>query len=130
MENLWRKLRGGRTPADVWADWMAANDAGDVDRAGTFAAEMTRVAADSFAAWFEAGLHAKARRDWPRCLEWNQRAVELFGQTDAREYDGVNPAAWMLSAPAPNSCQTTRQPSRRMDPVARVRVSGALHPRI
>lgn len=61
---------------------------------------MTRVAPDSFAAWFEAGLHAKARREWPRCAEWNKRAMELCGPEQVSEYGGVNPAAWNLGIAA------------------------------
>lgn len=90
----------GRTPKDVWRDWMRANEAGDSEQAGRFAAEMTQVAPDSFAAWFEAGLHAKARREWPRCAEWNERAMELFGAAESREFGGVNPAAWNLGIAA------------------------------
>jgi hypothetical protein len=97
-----RKIRLGRIrgPEHVWADWMAANEVGDVGRAAALAAEMTQVAPDSFGAWFEAGLHAKARREWALCLEWNRRAVELFGDNEVREYDGVNPAAWNLGIAA------------------------------
>ncbi|KAA1426972.1 tetratricopeptide repeat protein [Nocardioides antri] len=79
---------------------MQANESGDVERAGQLAAEMTRVAPESFEAWFEAGLHAKARRDWPRCAKWNERAMELFGQHQVDEYGGVNPAAWNLGIAA------------------------------
>lgn len=90
---------------------MAANDAGDADRAGELAAEMTQVAPDSFSSWFEAGLHAKARRNWSMSLEWNRRAVETFGELEASEYDGVNPAAWNLgiAATALGDWSTARQ---------------------
>lgn len=85
-----------RTPAAVWRDWLRAKKSGDAGRAGELAAEMTRVAPDSFAAWFEAGLHAKARRAWRTCAEWNSRAMELCGPEKISEYGGVNPAAWNL----------------------------------
>jgi hypothetical protein len=92
--------RGGRTPADVWRDWMRANESGDAERACELAAEMTRAAPESFEAWFEAGLHAKARREWSRCAAWNERAMGLFGQQQGDEYGGVNPAAWNLGIAA------------------------------
>lgn len=79
---------------------MQANDAGDAARAGRCAAEMVEAAPASFLAWFEAGLHAKARRDWQRCLAWNAQALELFGPDEAQEFDGVNPAAWNLGIAA------------------------------
>jgi len=62
---------------------MAANDEGDPDRAGLLAVEMTRVAPDSFFAWFEAGLHAKARRNWRQSADWSGRAMALFGGDQA-----------------------------------------------
>jgi hypothetical protein len=99
----WRRGVGGdaaRTPKQVWAEWIAANDEGDHDRAGLLAAEMTRVAPDSFFAWFEAGLHAKARRDWRQSADWNGRAMALFGGDQASEFDGANPAAWNLGIAA------------------------------
>lgn len=83
-----------RTPRAVWAEWMAANEAEDVEQAGLLAAEMTRVAPDSFWSWFEAGLHAKARRDWAACAARNARAAGLFGDAESEELEGVNPAAW------------------------------------
>lgn len=58
------------------------------------------MAPDSFRAWFEAGLHAKARRQWARCAEWNASAMGLFGAAEAEEFDGVNPAAWNLGVAA------------------------------
>jgi hypothetical protein len=90
----------GRTPALVWADWVAANEAGDAERAGHLAEEMTRVAPESFYSWFEAGLHAKARHDWVRCLEWNRRAATLFGPGEQQDFGGVNPAVWNLGIAA------------------------------
>jgi len=95
-----RRDKKARTPKAVWSDWLKANDAGDAERAGQFAAEMTRVAPDSYYSWFEAALHAKARRDWPRSLEWNQRATELFGEAEASDFGGDNPAAWNLGIAA------------------------------
>jgi len=101
---MWRRrVAGGeaaRTPKQVWAEWMAANDEGDPDRAGLLAVEMTRVAPDSFFAWFEAGLHAKARRNWRQSADWSGRAMALFGGDQANEFDGANPAAWNLGIAA------------------------------
>lgn len=91
---------GVRTPKQVWAEWMAANEQGDADRAGLLAAEMTRVAPGSFFAWYEAGLHAKARRDWSQSATWNERAMALFGEEVATEFGGDNPAAWNLGIAA------------------------------
>lgn len=79
---------------------MDANEAGDVERANACAEAMTQAAPEVFAAWFEAGLHAKARRDWPRCRAWNARAIELFGDAERQEFDGANPAAWNLGIAA------------------------------
>jgi len=79
---------------------MDANAAGDVQRASACAEAMTEAAPEAFAAWFEAGLHAKARRDWPRCRTWNARAMELFGEAERQEFDGANPAAWNLGIAA------------------------------
>lgn len=90
----------GRSPKEIWADWMDANDAGDVARAGSCAVAMTEAAPASFHSWFEAGLHAKARRDWERSLTWNSRALELFGDEEAKEFGGANPAAWNLGIAA------------------------------
>ena len=79
---------------------MDANERGDVARAGACAVEMTEVAPASFHAWFEAGLHAKARREWDRCQAWNSKALELFGEREAQEFGGANPAAWNLGIAA------------------------------
>lgn len=79
---------------------MAANEAGDVARAEACAVALTEAVPNSFSSWFEAGLHAKARRDWHRCLSWNSRAVGLFGPAEADEFGGVNPAAWNLGIAA------------------------------
>src|SRR5689334_16173343 len=78
-----------RPPRGIWADWMDANAAGDVERADACAEAMTRVAPEAFAAWFEAGLHAKARRDWPRCRARNARAMGLFGEAERQEFGGA-----------------------------------------
>jgi len=119
---MWRRrVAGGdaaRTPKQVWAEWMAANDEGDLDRADLLAAEMTRVAPDSFFAWFEAGLHAKARRNWHQSADWSARAMALFGDDKAKEFDGANPAAWNspvlpLRDPHPDA---GRRPGRRPRP--------------
>jgi PAS domain-containing protein len=90
----------GRLPREIWVDWMDANEAGDVERAGSCALEMTEAAPASFSSWFEAGLYAKARRDWGRCLAWNARALELSGEAEAEEFGGSNPAAWNLGIAA------------------------------
>lgn len=95
-----RRDKRKRTAKAVWSEWMEANDAGDAERAGQLATEMTRVAPESFHSWFEAALHAKARRDWPQCLAWNLRAAELFGEKEASQFGGVNPAAWNLGIAA------------------------------
>jgi hypothetical protein len=79
---------------------MAANEANDRDRAGALAEEMTRSVPDSFHAWFEAGLHSKAVRDWPTCAGRNSRALDLFTPRIAEEFDGANPAAWNLGIAA------------------------------
>jgi hypothetical protein len=79
---------------------MDANEAGDVARAGLNAVAMTEAAPGSFHSWFEAGLYAKARRDWVRSLTWNSRALELFGEGEAEEFGGSNPAAWNLGIAA------------------------------
>lgn len=96
----WRRDRAARSPAEVWAEWQAADEAGDAVRAGELASEMTRVAPGDFAAWFEAGLFSKARRDWAACAERNLRALELFTDADAEVYEGTNPAAWNLGIAA------------------------------
>jgi len=79
---------------------MEANAAGDARRASECAEAMTEAAPEVFDAWFEAGLHAKARRDWTRCRAWNARAMELFGEAQQQEFDGDNPAAWNLGIAA------------------------------
>ena len=89
-----------RSPKEIWADWMDANEAGDVARAGRCAVELTEAAPASFHSWFEAGLHAKARRDWDRCLAWNSQALELFGEAEGAEFGGASPAAWNLGIAA------------------------------
>jgi hypothetical protein len=89
-----------RSPKEIWADWMDANEAGDVARAGACAVALTEAAPASFHSWFEAGLYAKARREWDRCLAWNSRALELFGAPEAEEFGGANPAAWNLGIAA------------------------------
>ena len=84
----------------VWAEWMAANDAGDAATAGRLAREMTQVAPGSYQAWFEAGLHAKAVQAWADCATWNDRALPLFGPAEAEDFGGANPAAWNLGIAA------------------------------
>jgi hypothetical protein len=89
-----------RSARVIWSEWVAANEADDRDRAGVLAEEMTRSVPDSFHAWFEAGLHSKAVRDWPTCAERNSRALDLFTAPIATEFDGANPAAWNLGIAA------------------------------
>jgi hypothetical protein len=89
-----------RGPREIWSDWMAANEAGDRDRAGSLAEELTRSVPDSFHVWFEAGLHSKGVRDWTICAERNTRALDLFTPQIAEDFDGVNPAAWNLGIAA------------------------------
>ncbi|WP_298132674.1 hypothetical protein [Micropruina sp.] len=91
---------GVREAEQIWGDWLAANDAGSVVEAGLCADEMTRALPDSFYAWFEAGLHSKAIQDWPMCATRNERAVALFNNEVAAEFDGSNPAAWNLGIAA------------------------------
>lgn len=90
----------GRSAREVWSDWKAADDAADAIRAGQLAEEMLAVAGDKFLAWFEAGLYSKARRNWQDSVERNRRALELFEPRDAKDFDGVNPAAWNLGIAA------------------------------
>jgi hypothetical protein len=92
--------QGTRVRRQVWAEWMAANDANDPERAGQLAEEMTGIVADSFFAWFEAGLYSKARRNWRECADRNGRALALFGNAEAEEFGGANPAAWSLGLAA------------------------------
>lgn len=94
------KQPSGPSPREIWADWLDANEKGDVTRAGSCAVALTEAAPTSFHSWFEAGLHAKARRDWDRCRAWNSRALELFGDPESEEFGGANPAAWNLGIAA------------------------------
>lgn len=55
---------------------------------------------DSFDAWFEAGLHSKARGLWRESAVRNQRALELFGPAEAERFEGASPAAWNLGIAA------------------------------
>ena len=61
---------------------------------------MTRVVPDSFGAWFQAGLHSKARRDWQVSFERHRKADQLYGPLQAEEFEGDNPAAWNLGIAA------------------------------
>lgn len=89
-----------RSSQEIWADWLSANESGDVERAGVCAEEMTRVLPDSYFAWFEAGLHSKAVQDWAVCAARNERAAALFTSEVAAEFGGANPAAWNLGIAA------------------------------
>ena len=89
-----------RSPKQIWADWLDANEAGDVARASSCAVALTEAAPASFSAWFEAGLHAKARREWDRCVAYNSRALEVYGKPQAEEFGGANPSAWNLGIAA------------------------------
>lgn len=93
----WRRSRSARTAAEVWADWQAAEDP---KRANDFATELVTVAAQSYHAWFEAGLLSKALGRWRESAERNQQALELFDPSDANSFDGANPAAWNLGIAA------------------------------
>jgi hypothetical protein len=95
-----RRRSAGRSPKAIWADWTEANKAGDADRAEACAEALIAVAPEEFATWFEAGLHAKARRQWERSAEWNERALDLFGPAQSEEFEGANPAAWNLGIAA------------------------------
>jgi len=100
-----------RSPEQIWADWMAANTAEDLERAGACADEMTRAVPESFHAWYEAALHAKAVRDWTLCAARNKRALSLFTPVAAADFGGANPAAWNLgiAATALGDWTTARQ---------------------
>lgn len=91
-----------RTPQEVWAEWTAATEAEDVAVADRCAAELTEVAPDSYFAWFEASMHAKARRDWALSASRNERAMPLFGEAEAAELGNgdADPAAWNLGIAA------------------------------
>lgn len=95
-----RKKAAQRSPKQIWADWLAANEAGDATRAGECAAEMVAAVPGAYSSWFEAGLHAKARREWKQSAEWNTRALDLFGAAESKEFEGANPAAWNLGIAA------------------------------
>ncbi|GAB2642174.1 tetratricopeptide repeat protein [Kribbella swartbergensis] len=93
--------RGKRRSARVvWAEWAEAGRAGDAEGAGRLVRELVELAPESFDAWFEAGLYSKARGEWAESAARNQRAMELFTPRVAREFDGVNPAAWNLGIAA------------------------------
>jgi hypothetical protein len=90
---------------------MAANEAEDRERAGRCADEMTRALPESFHAWYEAGLYAKAVRDWELCAARNRRAVTLFTAEVGADFGGTNPAAWNygIAATALGDWTTARQ---------------------
>ncbi|WP_459791152.1 tetratricopeptide repeat protein [Arthrobacter sp. AD-310] len=96
----WRYSGQPRGPQDVWTEWTAADEAGETARAVELAAEMLRVAPNSFYAWFHAGLLSKALHQWTDSLERNARAVELFTAVEAADFEGVNPAAWNMGIAA------------------------------
>lgn len=79
---------------------MAADEAGDAERAGELAAEMVAVVPNSYRAWFEAGMYSKARADWSESAARNARAVQLFDAGDDQAFEGENPAAWNLGIAA------------------------------
>ena len=100
MGGIWPRRSATRRPRQVWAEWRAADEAGDVARAEELAREATEVAPDTHRAWFDAALLSKARRDWPAALERNERALSVFTQRDALEFGGDKPAAWNLGIAA------------------------------
>ncbi len=93
----WGRSRKGRTTAEVWREWQAAEDP---DKANVFAQELVALAPGSYHAWFEAGLLSKALRRWQESAERNQQAMGLFDPSDAASFDGDNPAAWNLGIAA------------------------------
>lgn len=109
-----RKRRGlgkQRGPREVWLEWTAADEAADADKAAALAAELLELTPRSYFSWFHAGLLSKARCNWPEVLERNVRALEFFTPADAKDFDGVNPAAWNLgiAATAMSDWTTARQ---------------------
>jgi hypothetical protein len=100
MGRAWGRRERERSPKQIWSEWMAANDAGDPDRAGRLAAEMVTAAPDASGAWFEAALYSKARGRWQEAAERNERAVALFTSADSEAYEAANPAAWNLGIAA------------------------------
>lgn len=89
-----------RGPRDVALEWQQADEAGDAERVGRLARELIGFLPDSFDAWFEAGMHSKARREWPDAAERNLRAMELYSDRQREEFGGQNPAAWNLGIAA------------------------------
>jgi len=100
MGGIWPRRSAGRRPRQVWADWKAADEAGDTARAEELAREAIEVAPHTHRAWFDAALLSKARLDWPTASERNQRALSLYSKRDALEFGGDKPAAWNLGIAA------------------------------
>jgi hypothetical protein len=74
----------------------AADAAARAERADRIAAELLRRQPDDGAFWFDRGLLAKWRQDWPAAQEFNARALALV---PAGEQAG-EPAAWNLGIAA------------------------------
>lgn len=92
--------KGERSPQEVWAEWEAADAAGNTRLAEDLASELLALTPDSSFSWFHAGMLSKALGRWPESFTRNTRAVELFSSRDADFFDGENPAAWNLGIAA------------------------------
>lgn len=100
MSRLWTRRTSGRSPREVWAEWTAADEAGDTTAAVKLAEELLTLTPDSSFTWFHAGMLSKALGRWTESAVRNAKAVELFTAKDAEAFDGENPAAWNLGIAA------------------------------
>lgn len=88
---LWSRVKA--IPREIDADDDPAARAAEVER---LTVELLRRYPDHNGSWYERGLLAKWRKDWPAALEHNRRALDLLAP-DQREGE---PDAWNLGIAA------------------------------
>src|SRR5436309_1993158 len=91
---------------DVWLAkaYRRVKQTDDAATAEAYLLELADLHPETMWIWFDLGLFAKRRRDWPECARLNRKSLEL-------ETESEDPAAWNLgiAAAAMRDWATARQ---------------------
>jgi hypothetical protein len=77
----------------LWHEYRRAKDVDDAVLAEACLVELMELHPETGWVWFDLGLFAKRRRDWPECARLNLGSLEI-------EVESADPAAWNLGIAA------------------------------
>lgn len=82
-------------PRDVWLAkaYEEVKQTDDAATAQAYLLELVELHPETMWIWFDLGLFAKRRRDWPECARLNAKSLEL-------QVESADPAAWNLGIAA------------------------------